>query len=105
MKSDGQDTNKVEKPSRILTESADAIIIENYEESVERANREREAGDFPAITTEFPYSLPKRFILCRQMQDMVKEIQLNEFKNYYQPAPLRKVFLLKMWMSFLLKRS
>jgi len=86
-KSDGQDTNRNEKPSRILTENADAIIIyfsrsgntenlakmirnqtnadvleltianpypENYEKSVERANQEREAGDFPEITTEFP---------------------------------------------------
>ncbi|HEX5351183.1 MAG TPA: hypothetical protein VFW58_06115 [Trichococcus sp.] len=86
-KSDGQDTNSVEKPMRILTQDADALIIyfsrsgntenlvkmiynetnadvleltlsepypEDYEETVERANEERDSGNFPEINTEMP---------------------------------------------------
>lgn len=86
-KSDGQDTNNNEAPTRILTEDADAIVIyfsrsgntenlvkmiqkqkttdvleltisepypEDYDETVARANKEREDEDFPEINTEIP---------------------------------------------------
>ena len=86
-KSDGQDTNSNEAPTRILTEDADAIVIyfsrsgntenlvrmiqgqinadileltishpypEDYDETVARANQERENQEFPEINTEIP---------------------------------------------------
>ncbi|MGM0216853.1 flavodoxin family protein [Enterococcus sp. AZ109] len=85
--SDGNDTNNQEAPTRILTESTDAIIIyfsrggntENvarmihnangadmleltvedpypidYEETVKRADQERDSQNYPALSTELP---------------------------------------------------
>ncbi|OJG81593.1 hypothetical protein RV10_GL002832 [Enterococcus pallens] len=113
-KSDGQDTNSEEEPTRIITNDSQELIVyfsrsgntENlahlvhretnadslelsikdpypadYEETVERADQERETGQFPELDTDIP--------------------DLSQYKRIYLGYPIWSMTLVNPMIRFL----